>query len=261
MKIIDTHVHVFPDNLAEKVRSFLEAYYKVPFRGKGTRDDILTSMREGRIHISLVFSTATKAAQVQTINDYIAGLVRDNPEFIGFGTIHPDFPNVTNEIKRIQELGLRGIKLHPDFQQLFLDEKRMMKIYGAIEGKLPVLCHVGDQNSDFSSPRRLGKIADTFPGLTIIAAHFGGYSQWNDAERYVIGKRNVYIDTSSSLPWMPQEQALRIIHNHGADRVLFASDYPIVYQKDAVQDFLNLPLNEDEKEMIFHRNAENLLSV
>ena len=159
MKYIDVHAHVFPDDVAPKVVEQLEGYYKMHWHGDGTFADLNKSIEEAAVDRTVIFSTATKPTQVETINNYISSLCRNNNRFIGFGTMHPDYPEIEKEITRFPSLGLKGLKLHPDFQGFNIDDPRMFPIYKAVGGAMPILIHVGDENSDFSAPRRLAVIA------------------------------------------------------------------------------------------------------
>lgn len=261
MKYTDVHAHVFPDDVAPKVVEQLEGYYKMHWHGNGTFADLNKSIDEAGIGRTVIFSTATKPTQVETINNYISSLCRDNNRFIGFGTMHPDYQDIEKEIARFPLLGLKGLKLHPDFQGFNIDDPRMFPIYKAVGSSMPILIHVGDENSDFSAPRRLAAVLDAMPDLVFIAAHFGGYCRWEEAKEYLIGRRNLYIDTSSCFHKFSFEFGRELTRLHGADRVLFASDYPAVRQSEAVEHILKMELTPEENEMIFHLNAEKLLGI
>ena len=116
MKYIDIHAHVFPENVASKVVNQLEEYYNLKWQGSGVFPDLARSIEEADIARTVIFSPATKPTQVTAINDYIVSLCRQNERFYGFGTIHPDFPDIEQEIDRFVSQGLRGLKIHPEFQ-------------------------------------------------------------------------------------------------------------------------------------------------
>jgi len=173
-KIFDVHNHIFPDNIAEKAVENIGRYYNFYMYGKGTVEALLESGLQAGVSRYLVHSSATHAGQVKAINNYISGVVNAHNNMIGFGTLHFSVENIDAEVERIIALGLKGIKLHPEFQHFVIDEPSMMPVYKAIAGKLPLLIHMGDQNQDSSSPLRLARIIDKFPDLVVIAAHFGG---------------------------------------------------------------------------------------
>ena len=257
--IFDTHAHIFPDKVAPKAVNNIGNYYGISMNGPGTVGGLLKSGQKIGVSKYLVHSSATNADQVKPINDYVYSVQSSHPEFIGFGTLYPGLEDVDLEVKRMISLGLHGVKLHPEFQEFCIDDDTMLPIYKAIEGKLPLLMHVGDENKTSSSPVRLAKILELFPGLVVIAAHFGGYRMWDESSKYLIGKK-LYIDTSSSLAFLPPDQAVAMIRKHGVEKVVFGSDYPMWDHEEEFQRFLQLDLTEDERKAILYENAQRLLN-
>lgn len=256
--IIDMHTHAYPEKVAGKAVEFLNQYYHVHCQGTGRMKDLLASAADAGVDYLLIHAVATKPSQVENVNSWIARHLSDR--VFGFGSIHPDYPDIPGELERIRSLGLRGVKLHPDFQEFYADSPAMDPVYGRLEGVMPVLFHAGDENNDYSSPRRIANVAERFPGLTVIAAHLGGYSQWEESEKYIIGK-NIYIDTSSSLFKLPPERAVEIIRKHGAERVLFGTDYPLTRHREELERFHALGLSEREERLILFENAKKLLKL
>ena len=261
MKYIDIHAHVFPENVASKVVPQLEAYYNIKWQGSGIFPDLVKSVEEAGVERTVIFSPATKAAQVTAINDYIASLCRQDERFWGFGTLHPDFPDVEQEIARFASLGLRGLKLHPEFQTFYIDDPKMERIYRAVGASMPILVHMGDKKLDYSAPERLAKVMDRMPELVFIAAHFGGYYRWEEAKKYLFGRKNLYIDTSSCFQDISYAEGRKMVRLHGADKVLFATDYPMVRAAKAIEDVFKMELTDEENQLIFYKNAEKLLGI
>ncbi len=261
MNFFDVHSHIFPPGIAGKVIHELETYYGFQWQGSGLLDDLLRSLRTARIGRSVIFSCATKPAQVVSINNFIHSLQSQYPELLtGFGTLHPDYEDFPAEIRRIRKLGLRGLKFHPDFQQFPIDDPKMMRVYGEVGGSLPMLFHMGDPRTDFSSPVRLARVLERFPHLTLIAAHMGGYTRWDEACEHLVGKP-LYMDISSTIRLLTPEKTRKMVLAHGTDRILFASDYPAVGHRKAVEDVFSLGLSEEDNEKIFHKNAEKLFNI
>lgn len=256
--IIDAHAHIFPEKIAEKAVASIGNYYGISMYGRGTVEDLLISGEKIGTKKYIVHSTATKVEQVRPINDYIAAVQASNDKFIGFGTLHPGLDNVHAEVNRIISMNLKGIKLHPDFQEFNIDDESVMSIYDNLEGRLPVLIHMGDELKTSSRPLRLAKVLDMYPELIVIAAHLGGYRAWDESMEYLIG-RNVYLDTSSSLFMLDKEKAADIIRKHGVDKVLFGTDYPMWSHEEELDRFMRLDLTEDEREKILYKNAAKLL--
>lgn len=259
-RIIDIHAHVFPDKIAEKALESIGGYYGLPMGGKGTVEDLLSHGDRINIYRYVVHSTATTVEQVGTINEFISHIQSSYENILGFGTLHPSIHDARYEMEKIISLGLKGIKLHPDFQKFNIDDDVMMPVYGAAEGRLPILMHMGDENSTSSSPKRLARVLDKFPGLKVIAAHFGGYRMWDESIEYLVG-RDVYFDTSSSLWTLESSKASEIIRAHGAERILFGSDYPMWLHEEEIQRFNKLNLTTKERELILWKNAAKLLNI
>lgn len=263
--IIDAHAHIFPNKIAEKAVAGIGGFYDgLEMHCSGTAEDLIRSGTEAGITEFIVQSVATVPGQVESINNFISRTVKKYPDnLIGFAAIHPNYPDIEKEIDRAVSLGLRGIKLHPDFQQFCIDDPKAMKIYEAAEGRLPVLIHTGDSRYQWSKPARLVKVLEAFPRLDVIAAHFGGWSEWDSAVSVLGGHRygNLWTDCSSSLYAMSPEHAKRLIDAYGADRVLFGTDYPMWTASEELKRFSEIALTERECEMIFHENAEKLLKL
>ena len=261
--IIDMHTHIFPGKIADKAVDAIGKFYDIPMQERGVSDNLLEKEKEAGVDRMLVCSTATTKAQVESINNFIAGETAAHPEFIGFGSLHPDYEDPDKEVARMREIGLVGIKLHPDFQKFHIDDPAAYPIYEAAQGKMPILFHMGDARYDFSEPKRLLKVLTDFPKLIALAAHLGGYQAWDAAETLpgYLGHPRMYIDTSSSLPFVSPARALKIIHAHGTDRVFFGTDYPMWEPTEEMERFMRIPLTDEEREKLFHENAENLLGL
>lgn len=259
-RIADAHCHIFPPKIAQKAVDSIGSFYENEMRGTGMADDLLASGERIGVEKYLVCSTATRPAQVQSINDFILEECAKQDKFIGFATLHPEYEDIDGELARIVEMGLHGIKLHPDFQKFDIDAPSAMTIYsGAEQAGLPILFHMGDVRYDYSAPERLAKVAKTFPGLTCIAAHFGGYQRWEDAQRYLGYQPNIYYDTSSSLFILPPDDAVRIIEHCGTDHFMFGTDYPMWLHEQELERFMALPMSQQQREDILWNNFERLL--
>lgn len=260
--IIDAHCHIYPDKIAEKASASTGRFYDMPVALDGK---VSTLHREGAaagIDHFIVQSVATTPAQVPSINRFIAeSVAQSNGAMTGLGTLHPDSEDIAGDVERLLELGLKGVKLHPDIQGFKLDDYRCLKIYELCEGRLPLLLHTGDHRYDFSNPNRLKPILDTYTGLTVIGAHFGGWSVWEQAAEVLHGYSRLYVDCSSSLYAFSPETGRELVRSYGADRVLFGTDYPMWSPKEELQRFYALELTAEENEQILWRNAARLFDI
>lgn len=260
--MIDFHVHVYPDAIASKAADNVRAFY----------DGIGNPAIDGRVATLLehaqtagvtecaILPVATKPERTRHINEFIIRECADRPQFYGFGTVHADMAGLMEEVDFILESGLRGIKIHPDYQTFAIDDPRMFPVYEQICGKIPVVFHMGDLRYDYSHPARLRHILDLFPELQVVAAHFGGY-QMREVAKEVLTDTNCLFDTSSSLMFMEPGVAESYIRHYGADRFLYGTDYPMWDPVVEVERFFSLKLTDDEKEQIAWKTAAQLLKV
>ena len=261
-KIIDAHCHIYPDKIAEKASESTGNFYSIPMCLDGKISTLLEHGENAGIEHFVVQSVATTPKQVSSINNFIANSVAEsNGKFTGLGTLHPDSEDIKADIDEIISLGLKGVKLHPDIQQFKIDDYRMLKIYELCEGKLPLLIHTGDHRYDYSNPNRMMPILDIYENLTIIGAHFGGWSIWEEATQKLSKYKNFYVDCSSSLYAMTPEKARELIMAYTAERVLFGTDYPMWKPEAEIEKFMQIELTEKQREDIFYNNAARLFNI
>lgn len=263
MQIIDIHAHVFPDPIARKATDSIGEFYHMPTQlDEGSVSQLIRLHREAGIAHACIHSVAVTPHSVDSINRFISDTAAQYPDRVtGFGAIHPGREDLPGLAEKVKKLGLKGFKIHPDMQKFALDSPEAMKMFEAIEGKLPILIHTGDPRFEYSNPRRMKKALDAFPKLICICAHLGGWSEWEEACETLSGYENVYVDTSSSLYALSREEGRRIIRRYSRDRVLFGTDYPMWKPKEELERFLRLKLTDAEEEKILCRNAAELLGI
>lgn len=259
--IIDCHTHVFPPKIAHKAVQAIGDFYGIPMKRAGSMKELRTEGKLYGMEKMLITSTATKSEQVKPINDFLKESQDAHPELFAFGTLFPEMPEVemAAEIDRIIEMGLYGIKLHPDFQRIKADSDGMKRIAKLVAGKLPVLIHAGDSRYDFSNPDRIRRLIESAPPtFTLIAAHFAGYGVWDEAAEKLCGYDNMYVDTCSSLEYLKPDRVKELIGLYKEDRVLFGTDYPMWNYKDELERVERLDLAPDTLKKILYLNARNL---
>ena len=261
--IIDSHCHIYPDKIAEKAVEGIGSFYDLPMCYDGKASTLIEKGNQIGVCHNIIFSVATTPHQVGSINSFISNCVKEGEgRFTGLGALHPDTENVASEIENIKALGLKGVKLHPDFQKFRINDERLFSIYKACsEAELPVLLHTGDYRYDFSNPDRMVDVLERFPELTVIGAHFGGWSVWEKANEILADYDNFYVDTCSSFHWLKKEEALNIIRKYGAHKVLFATDFPMWSYEKELEYFMELDLTDDEREKILWKNAAQLFNI
>ena len=259
-RVIDAHCHIYPQKIAAKAVTTIGNFYGIKMAEDGTADSLIRAGEAIGVEKYVVHSTATTVHQVRSINEYIYGEMQAHPEFIGFMTLHNEMTDeaIEEEVELALSRGMKGVKLHPDFQKFNIDDAE--NIYRVTAGKLPVLLHMGDKRYDFSSPERLRRMAEKYPEQVFIGAHFGGYSVWDKVE-CLKDLPNVYFDTSSSLFFLDKGKAADLIHRFGHERYFFGSDFPMWRHDEELKRFLALDLTEEEREDILFNNAAKLLNV
>ncbi len=262
MPLVDMHAHIFPDAIAVKAAASTGAFYDIPMCHNGTVAQLLEMQQAYHMTHFVIHSVATKASQVESINDFLARETAQHPQlFTPFAAMHPDYTHIAQEIDRVIAMGFRGIKLHPDIQGFAVDDPQAFRIYEAMEGRLPLLVHTGDNRHFLSDPARMARVLDHFPRLTAICAHLGGWSQWEKAQHELVGRENVYVDTSSSLYALDPLRAREMIRAFGVDHVFFGTDYPMWDCGEELRRIDALGLEPWEKEAILHGNAEKFLGL
>jgi len=261
MRIFDIHTHVYPDEIAQKATDSVKQFYQIGGANmSGTVDMLLERGQEAGISEYLILPVAIRPDRVRGINDFILHQVQLHPEFVGFGTVHAAMDNLTDEVHRIMNMGLRGIKMHPDSQRFHIDDPRLYPLYETIEGRIPIMLHMGDHRYDYSHPVKLRKILDQFPRLQAIAAHFGGYSMYETAYELLYDTDCIF-DVSSSLMYMPDGAPEKYINRYGAERMAYGTDYPLWDPVLEVERFMRLKLTPEQLEQIAWKTAHRFLKL
>lgn len=267
MAIIDAHAHIYPEKIAARAVSAVGDFYHVSMfaEGNGTPDHLLSRQSDVPITHFLVHSVATNPRSVETINNFIAAQCEIHPEFIGFMTMHQDYEDPEKEVERAINLGLRGVKIHPDTQEVAMDDPRLMKLYEIIEGRLPIVIHCGDYRYDYSSPHRLLNVVKAFPRLRIDAAHFGCWSQYEIGydvlHKELATNDNIFLDTSSSSFMLGARRMGELSRLWGTEHIMFGSDYPMWDPAKEYDTLMNCGFTDDELENILWHNAERFIGI
>lgn len=260
MRIIDMHTHVYPDPIAMKAARSIRNYYHLGENMDGTVSTLLERGTAAGVTNFLILPVAVKPEHVHSINDFTLQQKRTHDCFVGFGTIHLGMENLMEEVERIPAMGLKGIKIHPDCQHFDIDDPRLFPVYEAVQGKLPMMIHLGDEQYDHSHPARLRRVLEQFPKLQVCAAHFGGHTMYETAKEY-LSDTNCIMDISSTLMFLDRETAENYVNHYGAERLAFGTDYPVWDPVQEVQRFQSLNLTDEQKEQIAWKTAARFLNL
>ncbi|MBR0414811.1 MAG: amidohydrolase family protein [Clostridia bacterium] len=278
--MIDAHTHTFPDAMAAEVVSQLEKKACSRAYLAGTDTALQQSMQKAGIDYSILLPVMTNAKQVVKLNDIALQKNENTPAtgLFSLGGMHPDFEGYAAELTRIAARGMTGIKLHPAYQGVDLDNLRYLRIIEkAAELNLAVVVHagldIGIMHHNFSSVSHIQTVLREIAPPKLVLAHMGGWKGWDTVERELCGE-NVYFDTSFSLgSYVPPEeikvpaetrrmldsaQFERMVKKHGADKILFGSDSPWSDQAQSIAQIKACHFSEEEIIKIFDTNARKV---
>lgn len=261
-KIIDFHTHAFSDELAPKaMKALTEHHPDIPYFLDGTIASLLKSMDSVGIEKSVICSIATKPKQYQPILDW--SLQIQSERIIPLASVHPADADRNEHLKQIKNAGLKGIKMHPYYQEFYLDEDSMMSFYEQVcENDLLLVMHTGFdiafEHTRRADPARIVNVMQKYPQLKLITTHFGAWQQWDEVANEIIGK-NIYMEISFALDYLPPKDAKKLFESHPADYVLFGTDSPWRKQQDTLDLLKRLNLNPALMQKILYTNAQGLL--
>ena len=281
--IIDIHTHTFPDKIAAATLDKLKHLsHTIPFTD-GTAAGLAASMARAGVDRSVVMPVATSPRQVPHVNDASARMNELGAQtgVLSFGCMHPDFDGWKEELARVRDLGLKGIKLHPQYQDTDFDDPRYLRILDRCgELGLVVLTHagldIGMPGKDNCAPEMVARVLEQVGPVKLVLAHMGGWRQWDRVEALLPGT-GVYLDTSFSLgeitplddghyrpgdlPLLDEAAFLRMVRRFGPDRILFGTDSPWDDQGAALARLRALPLEKSELDAILGGSAQKLLEL
>ncbi len=263
MKILDFHGHFFPDEVAEHAVETVESISggKIIPVLDGTMNGLLAGMSEAGVTTTVTLPVATKPEHVESINSILPQM---SDKIVPFGALSPFAENWEDHIDCLVEQKIKGVKLHPEYQGFYIDDPKYFPIYQKLaDSNIMALFHTGYDPGPFSrdhaTPKMVRTVLDAIPNFTIIAGHFGGLLMWDEVEQYLVGQ-NIYFDTAAIATLIDPKQFVRIVNNHGSEKVLFGSDTPWEGQKVSIDFILSSDLTDQQKENILWNSGTELLN-
>jgi len=259
--IIDFHAHAFPDEVASSAIPYLEEEGGVKAKHDGRIASLLNLMDRQGVEQSVICCIATRPSQFEAIVSWSKQI--RNERIIPFPSFHPDDPEMLPHIEQIKSAGFKGIKMHPYYQNFFLDDEKMFPAYEKIaEQNLILVMHTG---FDIAFPRirrcdpkQILNVVTRFPDLKMVTTHLGAWQQWAEVEKMLAGKK-IYMDISYTLDQIDPEAARRIILKHPKEYILFGTDSPWSGAQDTYKNLQTLQLGDEREELILRKNGLALL--
>lgn len=279
--VIDFHTHTFPKKIVKRTIEILSDKAHMAPSLEGTGEGLLESMSRHHVDFSVTFSVATKVEQVEMLNDIAIENVSDS-HLIYFGSMHPMCETYEKELERLSAAGVKGVKIHPVYQGYALTGSNFYSIFKkCVELNLIVITHagmdIGFPEADFCGPDRIRKVMEDFPELKLVAAHMGGWKQW-DKSKELLKDTPVILDSSFSfnrinarpgekyyseeeLLLLNKEEFIKMVETFGSKRILFGTDSPWTGQAESIDFIRSLEISSEEKNDILGKNAKKLLEI
>lgn len=265
--VIDFHTHAFPDAVAPRAIASLEKTSGNKAGTEGTIKGLLKSMDESGVDLSVVLPVVTKPSQFQSITEFSENVNKKyKGRLVAFGGIHPDCGDYLDELEKIKAAGLPGVKIHPDYQGVMIDDIRYMNIIDyANQLGLIILTHAGHDMSfpgqqPHCTPKRIRRVIDSIKPEKLVLAHMGGWQQWDAAFDYLAGT-DVYLDTAYTFGGICQDRLWEFLKRHDKQKILFATDSPWTDAAKGIAAVQALPVETSVKEDILAYNAMRLLGM
>ena len=223
----------------------------------------MEDMAGSDVDVSCCLAIANEGRQVDRVNEFAAGLASERR--IAVGTVHVDL-TVEENLSLLKKHGITRVKVHPLFQNFGLDHPRVWELFEAFGSEISVITHVGEggdaYRNSLSSPKMIRDISRQFPELRLMACHFGGYKILDDAEEMLQGA-DVVLETSwpPSLATLQPDRVRRLIKRHGAERVVFGSDWPMTSPAEEIAAIDALGLTDDETKMVLGGTLARVLGI
>ena len=263
--LIDFHTHAFPDALAPRAIPSLQEKINVEPETDGTVGDLLAKMDEWGVSRAVICNIATNPRQNVKVNDFAISTLREHGDrLVPLGSINPGFPSISEEMVRLKQNGIRGIKIHPDYMEYEIDSPAFDEIFDvAAELGMFIVTHAGfdvcSPEKIWASPDRIVRRIARSPKTDLVCAHFGGNMLWDEVIEKLCGDR-IYIDTSlCTVSKLPRDKAVKLLTKHSPDKILFGSDCPWCSSRETFEYVDSLQLSDDLKEKIYYKNAEKLI--
>lgn len=268
--LIDFHTHIFPDKIAKSTIEALAANSGTKPNTDGTVQGMVDAMNRANADICVTLPVLTKATQFDSVTKFAASVntafADKERKLISFGGMHPACDDIDGKMAYLKSLGIKGVKIHPDYQNTYIDDDGYYKIlFAAKKYDMIVVTHAGVDDGYIGqpvkcSPERVLDVIETVNYDKFVLAHYGGHKQWDKVLELIAGK-NVYLDTAFTLHEIDEPLFKSILKKHGSDKVLFATDCPWREIKTDYEIIKSFNLDKETQDDIFYKNALKLLDL
>jgi len=263
-RIIDFHTHAFPDALADRAMAQLlsETDQVRPFLD-GKVSSLIASMDANGIETSVLCSIATKPSQFEPIFRWSQQIASER--IIPLASVHPQDPAAVEHIHQIAQAGLKGVKMHPYYQNFYLDDPHLYPLFEAIQAEgLLLTMHTGYDFAfdriDRATPKQIWDVVQRFPEMKLVTTHLGAWEQWDDVQRYLLGKP-IFMETSFSVEYLGTERVRQMLLSHPPEYILFGTDSPWTDQGETIASHESIDLPAEIQKKYFFENSSKILDL
>ncbi|MBE7089948.1 MAG: hypothetical protein E7362_04005 [Clostridiales bacterium] len=270
--IIDFHTHVFPEKIAQKTIDLLTKKANGTPSTNGTIEGLIEAMKRGNADIAVTLPVLTKASQFDSVTKFAIEInerfkdVTDH-KLISFGGMHPECEDIEGKMRYLKENGIKGVKIHPDYQNTFIDHEGYYQILKTAKDlDMIVVTHSGVDDGYIGEsvkcpPLMVKKVLERLGGFSkFVLGHYGAHKQWYEVLDLLAGE-DVYFDTAFTFHEIDEKLFKKILSKHGEDKILFATDCPWRDIKDDVAILKSFNLPKEVEEKLFYKNAKKLLGI
>lgn len=268
--VIDFHTHVFPDKIAKSTISALEERSNGLASTDGTVDGLVSLMKQSDCDVAVTLPVLTKPTQFESVAKFAVSInerfENEQTRLISFGGMHPRCEDIRGKMEFLKSAGILGVKIHPDYQNTFIDDDGYMEILSEAKRlDMIVVTHSGVDDGYYGepvrcTPERVLNVIKTVQHDKLVLGHFGAHKMWEQALELLAGQ-NVYFDTAFTLHEISEELFKKIVAKHGEDKILFATDCPWRNIGEGVRILKSYKLDEQVQQKIFYKNAAKLLNL
>lgn len=272
-RIFANHAHLFPKNT----------------KPNGDIDCLKALLDECEIEGAVCFSPFWHQMDMyahttgQNPCEWVADALKNEPNLVGFGTVDFDKNNLKDQVKKIKDLGLYGIKIHPAAQEVKIDSPQLFEVYEEAEKQgLFISFHTGLHWHRISDYQMLlfDEVAYNFPKLRFSMEHIGGYSFFREAllimnnnsrceiPHVYAGWTSIAMETDEmgntrQGAWsLTDDDLCTLVHQAGYKTSIFGLDTPykgIEQTQQAIDRIKNLTITEEAKRGILGENLKRVL--
>jgi uncharacterized protein len=283
--IIDCHTHIYSQAIIDNVLSIdgLADFLHLNVKAVAGRTDRAALKREAEaagVQACLLLPVAS-ASGVRETNDQFIKMAEDDKSLFTAGAIHPSIPYLAEELEKLSGHGIRALKLSSFTQKFDLDSEEAIRLFEKIQAeniahnqRFFVILDTFYQADHFfrasknflTTPEKLSRLAVRFPEIDFVAAHMGGLAApFNEIEKHLTPRENLYLDTSNAAHMLSREEFIRLITIHGPERILFGTDWPWFSHKEEAA-FIRGLLGEagfslPKQSQVFSGNISRLLGI